>query len=205
MLNKQTILSFDVGIKNLAYSIIHHSKNDYKSPVSVEDFGIIDISVNGHIDTKDMESLSCSILKSLHAKFHGRSFDCVAIENQPCLKNPVMKTVQMIIHTYFMHKKVLEDPPTIKTIVLCAAASKLKPSRIVSKDDIAILESQPDIAKTTNKYSRRKKLSAAIMKHLLETKKMVIENDELLVQYNNTKKVDDISDSMLQAIFIAAH
>ena len=33
------------------------------------------------------------------------TLDYVLIENQPCMKNPKMKSLQMIIMTYFLLKK----------------------------------------------------------------------------------------------------
>ena len=54
-----------------------------------------------------IDDLGSRVIEMLEIKFgeiiHG--FDYVLIENQPCMKNPKMKSLQIIIMTYFLLKK----------------------------------------------------------------------------------------------------
>ena len=52
-----------------------------------------------------------SLLKKLGEIEWGK-IDKVVIENQPALKNPTMKSVQMILYSYFL----IEGVTTLKTI-----------------------------------------------------------------------------------------
>ena len=40
----------------------------------------------------------------------------VLIENQPALKNPVMKSIQMIIYTFFVMDGIMKKDSSIETI-----------------------------------------------------------------------------------------
>ena len=51
--------------------------------------------------------------------------DIICIENQPALKNPTMKTIQMIIYTYFLIKGITSDK-LISDIQMINARNKLK-------------------------------------------------------------------------------
>ena len=50
----------------------------------------------------------------------------VLIENQPALKNPVMKSIQMIIYTFFVMNGVMNDKSNIENIHMVNARNKLK-------------------------------------------------------------------------------
>ena len=133
-----SVLSFDIGIKNLSYCIV------CKDTKKIQDWGIINISCNKeceHINTKNNKCdkkatfindniLLCSqhsknkkytnvkkyknnqntifnigilLLKEIKKKeFNKFNIEDVLLENQPCLKNPTMKSIQMIIYTYFI-------------------------------------------------------------------------------------------------------
>ena len=52
--------------------------------------------------------------------------DVVIIENQPALKNPVMKTVQMLLYSYFLIKGYNQQMNPIKNIEMINARNKLK-------------------------------------------------------------------------------
>ena len=42
------------------------------------------------------------IVEKLQKKEHFLDVDLVVIENQPALKNPTMKSIQMMIYSYFL-------------------------------------------------------------------------------------------------------
>ena len=151
-------LSFDVGIKNLAYCVITPEKD-------IVDWGIINLNENPICDVvlnKKCEKQATYIVKNDHkvkhcCTAHSKKFKdkkkmntnhdlfllsqicvnnlkkldlstvkTVLIENQPALKNPVMKSIQMIIYTFFVIEGVMNDQSSIETIHMVNARNKLK-------------------------------------------------------------------------------
>jgi hypothetical protein len=214
------ILSFDVGIKNLAYCQLDTEDGN------ILDWGILNISVdptcehvikgkccecsakkilkdNGlrlcsnhcklkcYKDLKMKNTSKCEnpmfelgkcIIKTLDSKNNLLESDIVIIENQPALKNPTMKSVQMIVYSYFLMNDGIKD------IQMINARNKLKAYK-----GPAI---PCDIKET---YKRNKYLA------IKYTDVMIRENDKIEEKYHklfdNSKKKDDLSDSYLQGIY----
>jgi len=129
------VLSFDIGIKNLAFCDVSnvcklgeksddsdssygpsnshsHSNSgptiDGPSMYTFHDWQVLDISIP---DKKhDINGVVQVILEKLDTLFTDtiHNYDAILIENQPVLKNPVMKSIQMIIFTFF-HMRVKEE------------------------------------------------------------------------------------------------
>lgn len=101
----------------------------------------------------------------------------IVIENQPVLKNPTMKSVQMILYTYYLINKQKD----IYNIKLVHANSKLKfPITNNSIEKIKLLK---------NKYQKNKKLSVEYCKCIISQSNLDFLNKE--------KKQDDLSDAFL--------
>ena len=111
------------------------------------------------------------------------------IENQPALKNPTMKSVQMIIYTYFMMKGVVDPNSSIETVHMVNARNKLK----VYKGE-PIETPYPDDKK--NRYRNNKYLSVEYTKTMIED-----DDEEFITQYSDSKKKDDLADAYLQGIY----
>ena len=101
--------------------------------------------------------------------------DVVVIENQPVLKNPVMKNIQFILYTLFVLKKT--------KCVFINASEKLKFCKNIGRID--------KIPKT---YKERKKCS------IHEALYLISNNKNLLEIFNKHNKQDDLSDTLLQAL-----
>lgn len=212
------ILSFDVGIKNLAYCLLD---SDDKS---ILDWGILNISVDPVCDHKakgkccdksasktdkdgfklctshsklkmykdkklknikkidnHMFHMGKKIIKTLDEKENFSEVDIVCIENQPALKNPTMKSVQMIIYSYFLMKE-------INDIQMINARNKLK----VYKGP----KIECDIKET---YKKNKFLAIKYCDYMIrENSKIDKKHHDL---YDSSKKKDDLSDSYLQGIY----
>jgi len=214
------ILSFDVGIKNLAYCQLDSEDK------SILDWGILNISVdptcqheikgkccentakkmvkdtgfrlcNSHCKLKcykdlklknmpklknPMFDLGKSIIQTLDEKKNFLESDIVIIENQPALKNPTMKSVQMIVYSYFLMKG------SIKDIQMINARNKLK-----AYDGPKI---ECNIKET---YKRNKYLA------IQYTRYMMYQNPKISNDYHKlfeeSKKKDDLSDSYLQGLY----
>jgi len=200
------ILSFDVGIKNLAYTIVDCDDN-----FKILKFGIIDLNerkkcskcknfavkfsfsegefkfcCKGHEDESNIQPLKdkkidekCKfIIKKFDEIFNKDEIDCIVIENQPSFRAPTLKSIQIMIFTYWCMFKdeVHFQNPVCKTFN----------SKLISDLDKKI------------KYRETKKLSIKMMEKLIDKDK--------LSEINKFKKRDDISDSYLHAVsFFTRH
>ena len=119
-----------------------------------------------------------------------RDVDAVIIENQPALVNPIMKTVQIIILSYFSFNSCSENPFIVQNI-----NAKRKEKLPEEDKDWENSEYKKQyltrIEKIKNKYSRRKLLCFYYANMCLETSPLM--KNFLL----NHKKKDDLTDSFL--------
>ena len=151
-------LSFDVGIKNLAYCKLTENK-------VIESWGIINLNENPqcdvHLKKRCEKQCTYEIKGDEKVKYcctaHSKRFpkkkklnanhdlmkisqlcvdklreidisdvNHVLIENQPALKNPVMKSIQMIIYTFFIMDGLMKEESLIESIHMVNARNKLK-------------------------------------------------------------------------------
>jgi len=211
-------LSFDVGIKNLAFCSLDDNKK-------ILDWGIINLDKNpicqcglqkecckssSYIVTcdngdkkysctthtkkykkkkkmnndRDIFNLSKIMINELNLKEDFLNHEIICIENQPALKNPVMKTVQMILYSYFMIEGVTKDKP-VSEVHMVNARNKLK------------VYKGPEVeCKFTDKYKKNKYLSVEY------TKLMILEEDNKFIEvFTESKKKDDLADAYLQGIY----
>ena len=236
------ILSFDVGIKNLAYCIVSFNDNENMLNHSIEEWGVIDImekflkknitcSVNKKgklcnaiainsvtsndkcigfckkktcqaianssyskkelkkvkiINTKSVSQLDMTgeMIIKLKQLPYLLNTDIVVIENQPVLKNPTMKSIQMVLYSYFLIYGYVPNDSQISNIALFNAGRKLDIYNGPKIDGI----------KDQSTYAGRKKLSIEYTKYFLK------ENPEKLKFFNDHKKKDDLADSYLQCL-----
>jgi hypothetical protein len=105
--------------------------------------------------------------------------DEVLIENQPVYKNPVMKSIQMMIFSYFIMRGKI-DNDSIKNVKLINAIKKLSITKNkISKEDLKI-------------YDNRKGLGEICCN--------IIAGDDIN-KINKFKKKDDLCDSFIQGYF----
>lgn len=173
------ILSFDVGIKNLAYCILDESRIIYH-------WGIITLMEN--TKTKcDTDELCHIVWENLDAHPCMLEVDRVVIENQPALKNPRMKSIQMMLLCYFVSQSRRADVD-IQKVDCFLPRNKLK-----VYDGTRAQEIEASMkCKTT--YARTKRLSVEY------TKDMIKEQSSWLALLSNSKKKDDLADSFMQGL-----
>jgi hypothetical protein len=185
------ILSFDVGIKNLAYCQIDSLTKD------ILDWHIIDCSVpkNGNVIVKLIEELE-SITNLLDS-------DTILIEKQPSL-NPQMRIISTAIYVYFTLRLNYEKGTKTK-ILYYSAKNKLK----LCNDTESLQNKQEEKSDGTLKGKKGKRKSYYYNKKAaIEQTKIFIENKiesnsfytKYVVFFNNSKKKDDLADSYLQGI-----
>ena len=105
-----------IGLKN---EIINF--NEYK----INDWGIINIADKINIK-KNKKSVYENIPDILDKYTNFLNCEYVLIENQPCMKNPTMKTIQIILYSYFLIKGLKSDKSNIHTIEFISPMNKFR-------------------------------------------------------------------------------
>jgi len=120
------ILSWDVGIYNLSYCILEKNEEDEK--INIIKWDIVNL-----VDNDKMKKNKTALFENIPLKLQEinelLNVDYVVIENQPSLKNPQMKSIQMILYSYFiiLGKAVnFGEFKNITSIDFCSASNKLK-------------------------------------------------------------------------------
>ena len=109
----------------------------------------------------------------------------VLIENQPALKNPTMKSIQMIVYTFFIIEGLMNDNSSIEGVHMVNARNKLK-----------VYKGEPIECDKKNKYAKNKYLSIEY------TKLMILKEEEQFKElFKESKKKDDLADAYLQGIY----
>lgn len=186
------ILSFDVGIKNLAYCQIDSVNSD------ILDWFVIDCSVprNKNIIVKLIEELE-NIPNLLES-------DIILIEKQPSF-NPQMRIISTAIYVYFTLRLNYEKGTKTK-ILYYSAKNKLKlcnnTESLQNKNEKKLDGSLKGKKGKRKSYYYNKK--AAIEQTIFFIKDKINKNnlwyEKYLLFFNNNKKKDDLADSYLQAL-----
>ncbi len=156
------ICSWDVGIYNLSYCILE--ENDITKDIKILKWDIVNL-VDNDSQKKNRTLLFENIPIKLNQIPELLEVDYVFIENQPVLKNPQMKSIQMILYSYFLFYGVTdgitlqitrddgtieEKTHKIKSVDFCSASNKLK---VYNGPTIAIedLKKKPSTKKAKKK------------------------------------------------------
>ena len=200
------LLSWDVGIYNLSYCLLE--KKDDSDEIKIIDWNIVNL-----VDNEEMKKNRSLLFENIPRKLHEipQLFDAdiVVIENQPSLKNPQMKSIQMILYSYFLILgKIIgnEHGGYIDKIEFCSASNKLKvydgpvivleqkvPRKKAQTEEI--VQDVPVKKSNTIKYADKKRLAIEHTKYFLQ------KNPEYIDFFNNHKKKDDLADSFLQGLY----
>ena len=162
------LLSFDVGIKNLAYCIFNTDNN------SIEKWNIIDIT------PKKNDNACAHMVNLLDGYEELLNCDIVLIEKQPS-KNNKMRIVEGLLNAYFVIKGITNKDSSISKVIVYSAKHKLGKDTFRGKAN----------------YSQRKKLGVFRTHSFL---KQYTQTDTFNTLFTNSKKKDDLADSLLQAL-----
>ncbi len=212
------IISFDIGIKNLAYSIIHYNitnseicKYDILKCIKLQEWHKIDLRSNKY----DLDNITCNLLEVLDNIAYNEIEDIynedihIVIENQPALKSPTMKTIQILIYTYFNTIKKYNSL-TLKT-KLISAKSKLKYiesftefTEYMNKEAIKYQEDYDEgrikrIPKEKQGYAKNKNDSVQFTRWLLNN--TIVDDEPHKIELETIQKKDDLCDSFLQGLY----
>jgi len=115
----------------------------------------------------------------------------ICLENQPAAKNPTMKSIQMILYSYFV-MKVNMGELVLRDLIMMSAKNKLK----LYKNEYGELPSE--IVNHKDRYQKNKKSAVYITSKYLEN-----EHEEKWQNFyeNNKSKKDDLADAYLMCKF----
>lgn len=216
------IVSFDVGIKNLAYSIIkcngigdtngEELSHNYKiiNGTSLQEWHKVDLESNKY----NLEKITTNLLEVLDIiayqqieNIHNEKVH-VVIENQPALKSPTMKSIQIVIYAYF--NTIAKYNSLELCTKLISAKSKLKYidsftdyaeyMNELQRQALAVSEGVKTkrIPKQKQGYAKNKDDSVQFTRWLLDHVTHDTKHKEELEQL---KKKDDVCDSYLQGLY----
>lgn len=190
--DRKAVLSFDIGIKNLAYCFLRYhnvSSSDGKEDTRVDimKWAIIDISCGQSKPSfDDICANLVSILKSLTTDIESFMSEndtvTVLIENQPAFKAPTMKSIQIIIYAFF---KILGNKMQPRLI-----SATVKNKYMQSKG----YEIRPKDYKQAKQSSIRF-VNEFLQKHTMHEAQNIIDSHS---------KKDDLCDCLLQALAFLA-
>ena len=183
------ILSIDVGIKNLALCYFSvNGPNQY----SIMEWLILPLLQDTENANKVPQEVVCDrLIRRVHEWVQGKAIHIVLIENQPAMKNPVMKTIQVMIYGFFVQEKIFERLE-LQQVRLMSATGKLKLNKYVDETVTSRVTTLPA------SYNRNKKLSIVLASHYAP----LFDNYETQFKdmFLSNKKKDDLSDCMLQGM-----
>jgi len=210
-------LSFDVGIKNLAYCELDSEKKILQwGIINLNENPLCDVNLRKKCDKQATYFIKDDCNEEYCCTAHSKRFKkkkklntnndlfkisqlCIGrlrninlsnvrhvlIENQPALKNPVMKSIQMIIYTFFIIEGVMNTNSSIENVHMVSARNKLK-----------VYKGPKIECNKKGKYAQNKFLSIEY------TKKMITNENEIFTSmFHSSKKKDDLADAYLQGIY----
>ena len=144
----------------------------------------------------DLEKVSIRLIEELDQRPELLESEYIMIENQPAFKNPKMKSIQMIIYTYFLIRGKLDLQRKIDLQFLLAS-NKLKVKFADSQAQESIITEINQ--KYKDKYRRHKEAAKKYCEWYLNHQ--VLDSEKWLDIYGDKKKQDDLADTFLMNIY----
>jgi len=135
------------------------------------------------------------LVTELDKRFNGVKFDNILLENQPSLKNPTMKSVQIIIFSYFLINGYNKD--TIKHIQMISATQKNKYCNNYCK-----LNTHIKLPTTKSSYNNAKKTAILVTDDIL--KKIYDKNPDDVICSESDNDVVEIDDTVTDCVIVNA-
>jgi len=183
----KVLISFDIGIKNLAVCVLVATNESKTAKILV--WKIISLAEKGE-KIPNLNELSGRLFTELDNITNDigqeREIDTVLLENQPSRLNGTMKSIQMMIYSYYQMRRHWEG--IVKNVQMVSASQKL----LNHKYEIA-----PELMET---MKNKKAYEITKWKSIQITKKYIENDAKLIEMFNSYKKLDDMGDSCLQCI-----
>lgn len=192
------VLSFDIGVKQLAFCDFNYNETEHK-PFVINDFNVKDLSIP---EKKYDINKIVGVLLDFLSVFNIEHYNYILIENQPAYLNPVMKSIQIIIFTFFIIEKRNHNNNNNISVLFCSASNKLKTLNYIKKEDADNIFNiiKDKCGGEAKKYKFNKLLSNSLMDYFIEH--FIFNKDVVIDIYSKNKKKDDLSDCFLQGVSI---
>jgi hypothetical protein len=185
-------ISFDIGVKNLALCILNQDNN----LIEIIDWRVITL-VEKKKDINGLNSISeilfyelDNIMGSLEELKYDK-IDYVLIENQPSNLNGIMKSIQLLIFSYF---SLLKHWDKLNMNVLLINASLKLQYHTFKPEPLKIDNTRTKKQQKSDKYRKNKNDGIEITKYYIK------ENEILNNYFTKHIKKDDLADTLLQTI-----
>lgn len=185
-------ISFDIGVKNLALCILNQDNN----LIEIIDWRVITL-VEKKKDINGLNSISeilfyelDNIMGSLEELKYDK-IDYVLIENQPSNLNGIMKSIQLLIFSYF---SLLKHWDKLNMNVLLINASLKLQYHTFKPEPLKIDNTRTKKQQKSDKYRKNKNDGIEITKYYIK------ENEILNNYFTKHIKKDDLADTLLQTV-----
>lgn len=213
------ILSFDVGVRNLAFIDVSYEPSASTSPgggplgvagtFKVHRWEVIDVMDGAparpaHPGASAHDTLARALVSVLDHHFMDPAnlrYDHVLIENQPCNHNPAMKSVQMILFTFF--HMLRHYAGCVDNVRLVSATRKLQLAHGAPAGEHADADATVVSPQVKPTYKDRKREAVRLCEHYLGHVFPAETREAWLGVFRAHKKKDDLSDAAMQAVWFA--
>ena len=186
-------ISFDIGVKNLALCILKQTD----SLIKVIDWRVITLAEKKK-DINGLNTISENLFYELDnivgsiEELKYEKIDYVLIENQPSNLNGIMKSIQLLIFSYFMLLKHWDK--LNMNVLLINASLKLQYHTFKPEPLIKIDSQRTKKEQKRDKYRNNKNDGIEITKYYIKDNKILYD------YFTKHKKKDDLADTLLQTI-----
>ena len=186
-------ISFDIGIKNLALCILENVDNN----INIIDWRVITLAerkkdVNGLNSISEILFYELDNIIGCIEELKYENIDYVIIENQPSNLNGIMKSIQLLIFSYFSLLKHWDK--FIGQVLLINASLKLQYHSFNPEPLIKFDSNRTKKEQKRDKYRNNKNDGIEITKYYIK------DNEILNSYFIKHKKKDDLADTLLQTV-----
>jgi len=165
-----------------------HSGSDFLKINRAKTTSKFDINQLGIALFQELDKIKTTILDS----------SIILLENQPVLKNPTMKSIQMFLYSYYL-LRIMDNSSSGNISILnnkkiqCYCASK-KLDLIKFLPEVEQIRINGLIEKVNSDYQKNKKMAIMMVESLLQN------NTKWLTFFKGNPKQDDLADSLLMTL-----
>ena len=180
-------ITFLTNEEFVGYCSVHSKKYD----------NCIKIEKKKKENKNELEQISSRLIQELDKREYLLDVDCITIENQPAMKNPKMKSIQMIIYSYFLIRSKIDKNRDDMRIMFLLATNKLKVNFDIDYKNKIIANIN---SKHKDKYKRRKESAMKFTEYFVGEKKYQIDKKWMDI-FKSHKKKDDLADTFLMNVY----
>ena len=159
-----------------------HSESDFLKINHAKSTAKIDINQLGIALFQELNKITAQIIEPC----------IILLENQPVLKNPTMKSMQMFLYSYYLMKIMEGNNISNKKLQCYCASKKLDLIKFLTEEEQTKINTF--IETVNNPYQKNKKMSIMIVEVLLQN------NAKWLEFFKSHPKQDDLADSLLMTL-----